>query len=389
MIYYKYKDTSANYENSTFEFSDGVSVEIESLPFNASSIINLIITSYSSDAEYSNSIEITFTTSGTYENNVLTASDEVITTLSTPTVFLNFPILKNCTGDWACQYYDGSIWTEEGCTVIGEIDGKVKVQISHTSKFRIYDSELVSSSDGSDDKNDGKHYGTVVIIGLLLLILCIGYTIGYLLDRNILKEKIVQAHVHHGSPVEEICENKDISHGFEKVDSPNEKSDIEKKSSLDSTVVIYKPSILKYHLTLGIFYNDPTFPKHDRVLSFILLLACQLTLEGALIGYYAIDEAYVSRSAAAAIVAVVLTLPLHATINLNLRAMLGRKCFIPTIIGFVGFALCLALSVAISAELTVGRHTEWVISFFWGILFEMTVQTVIMTTRYFIARRIK
>jgi len=139
---------------------------------------------------------------------------------------------------------------------------------------------------------------------------------------------------------------------------------------------------MNYHLTLGIFSCDPSFPKHDRVLALMLILAAQLTLEGALIGYYAIDEGYVSRTAAVAIVAVVLTLPLHGTINLNLRNLLRTKCFVFTIIAFVGFALCLALSVAISAELTVGRHTEWVASFFWGILFELTVQTVIMGSRY-------
>ena len=366
MIYYKFREVSSNYKDKTMSLDGDVTVTIESLPFEDTDLVDINIKTFPAAAEYSDMLEITFTKCGTYINKVLTKTTEEVVPLTTPTVLFQLPRHKNSTGTWTCQYYTGNTWKADGCEFVQETDGLVQMRISHTSLFRLYDSDLVSSSgDGSS-----RHYGPVILVGLLTLLLIVGYTVLKFVDKNEAKK--------HNKVVDVVHEKKS-SDLFDKVSGKDNDVTVIETSSQGKT------SLLSYHLVLGLFTYDPRFTKSDRILAICLILATQFTIEGALIGYTAIDVEWVSTMVAVAVIAVVLTIPLHIVANLNLRYVSKRLCKAATVIAFVGFMANVALTVAIAVELT-GRHSTWIISFFWGLLFESILGGLFMVARLMISK---
>jgi hypothetical protein len=370
MIYYKFREVGSGYSNKTISLDGDVSVKIESLPFEDTDLIDINIKTFSDPDQFSDMLEITFTKSGTYINKVLQKTSEEVVALSTPTVLFELPRHKNATGTWTCQYYTNGNWKNDGCEFESENNGVVQMRISHTSLFRLYDSDLVSSS---DDGSSSRHYGPVILTGLITLVLLIGYTATRFIDKYDRKKhqkiavEVNKKHEKHDSDV------------FEKVEGK------ENDSSIIETTRKPENQFIKYHLVFGIFTYDSRFTKSDRILAFCLILATQFTLEGALIGYTAIDIEWVSTMVAVAVIAVVLTIPLHVVVNLNLRHISGRLCRAATVLGFIGFIANVALTVAIAVDLT-SRHTTWIISFFWGLLFEFILEGIFMVSKYVISK---
>ena len=358
---YKHKDVASAYSNTSYTLGDGSVVQITSLPFASSDIVNLLINVYPQALEYSDIIDITFSSSGTYSNNVLNTTSEVVTPLTTATVSITFSIYNNASS-WACQYYDGSAWVESGCTITSVQANNVTALISHTSMFR------VSESTGAAD---GTHNGPVYIAGILVLILVVLYSIFYFVDRTASMKPV---HAQHGPVVEVVSEKG-------KVDDNSMVNDLD-MTYKDTRIqeVAARPasrSIFEYHLLFGLLKFSNEYPRVDKILCICVLAIAQLAIEGAIIGYDVLNSSYMSRNIEVGIIAVALTIPIKVIFRRGNRQLLRGASIVLTILGFITFFAGVALVIAISNLLTYGRHTQWVISFFWGLLFEFSLMTII------------
>lgn len=366
---YKIRDVASSYENTTFVFDDTTTVTIDNLPFNPETIVNLLISIYPQSDEYTNIVDVTFSSSGSYSNNVLLTTSEIVTPLTTPTVYIKFPLLKN-SSSLVCQYFDNG-WVESDCEITDEQTDYIEVLISHTSMFRL--SESTSTSE-----EGGKAYGPVYVAGIILIILVAGYIILHFIDK---RELTLQKQ----GPIPDAVSDLDKVEEFNSsviTRKENDKSQV----SIEAGVIGRKVSIVHSHLLFGIFKFDPIFTRADRFLSICLIFIAQLAIEGALIGYEVSDMGYVRKYASIAIIAVVLTLPVHILAVVGFGKCAGAIRIVFSVLCFVAFLVGVALVVAISAELTVGRHAQWIITFFWGLLFELSLETIIMIPRHLIAK---
>lgn len=369
LIHFKYRDLSSAYAEKTFYLDDSISVAIESLPFASSDLIDINIKSFPDEENYSNMLEITFTKCGTLENNVLVETAEEIMELTTSTVMFELPALKNVTGTWACQYYDGSSWKTDGCELEDQYDGIIKVRISHTTLFRLYDSDEVSTSD--DSSSSSRNYGPVIFISLLTLILISGYTVCYFLSKQEFKSDL--------SPVQDISIQQ-IKQGDDNLEVTEKDFKADNVNTAGN-----KSGLLSYNLMFGLFLREAWMNKADRLQALCIILSTQFAIEGALIGYNVIDSSWVSKIVVVAVISVVLTIPLNIVWNLNLRDNFKKGCTFVAILGFVVYALNFSLIVAMAARLTT-RHTTWIITYFWGVLFEIVLEGSIMVSKYLLLK---
>ena len=359
--YYKFREVSQNYTDKKIDV-DNISVFIESLPFNKTDLIDINIKTFPDIENFSDMIDLTFTKSGTYQNQIISKTEETVIPLTTPTVILFFQAQKNKTGIWVCQHYSQGIWISERCEMLQEKKGIIMVRISHSSLFRIYDSYLIPAT---SEPANFEYFGPVIIIGLLTLILVIGYTIFNILEKHDVK-KIRQVTV----------DVSDIKGGdiFENIESK------ENRVTVIETVRKSSMSCFSHHLIFGIFSYDKFLPRGYRILLICLILSTQFTLEGTMILFMKWNLGWTQTMATVASIAVTLTIPLHVIFNLTLRRFSGRLC---RIICYIAYFWCIAngvLSFLITIYI-VDRHTIWVLSFILGLAFEVIIQFIFMVLR--------
>lgn len=367
-VYYKFREVSANYENKTIGLDNNITVTIESLPFESTDLIDINIKSFPDEGGYSNILDITFTKYGIFKDNVLEVTEEKVMDLTTSTVLFEIPGLKNVTGGWACQYYTGNSWKSDGCEFEEETDTGIKMRISHTTMFRLYDASKIPS----DDSNSSETYAPIILVSGITMLLIVGYTILSFIDRKMIKAE-------KKSKIQVIT-NKDIK--FD--DSVENIDQFKNNKEIDSPTIVHKKSILTHHLLLGIFTNDLDFIKADRVLTFCLIIATQFTIQGALIGFDAIQLHGIYNMAAIAAISVGFTIPFHIIANLRIRSSFRKGCSALVVLGFITFASDIALVVAMALELT-SRYYTWIGTFFWSLLFEALLEVAIMAGRHMIA----
>ena len=99
IYYYKERGLSQDYTNTSINFIDGIKMNIVNLSSNPDTIINIIVSIYPQPDNFSNIIAISFTSSGTYINQVLNMTSEQAMNLSESTVQVLIPFNKEISED--------------------------------------------------------------------------------------------------------------------------------------------------------------------------------------------------------------------------------------------------------------------------------------------------
>ena len=347
---FKYNAISNNLAGTSYNFSDGTSVTIQSLPFYSTSILNLIVSIYPQANNYSSIVDITFTNNGNYINQTIVSSNEQIVSLTTSTVTILIPFTKSAS-NWACAYYDSGTWVQGGCTIEAVYSSSVLVRISHTSMFTLVEGNVASTSSSGNSA-----YGPVYLTGIFICLLLIGYPVLLILDKS--NRKLL-------TPVNES--NAKLSENTHVIINTSD----------------YEPiPLISYHLLIGICYQNKRIKKTHIFLTLMTIFNLQLVIEGALIGYYSIDESYQSRMALIGFIAVLCSVPLNILETFVRPTMQKIQIFLLGILNLIIFLTSSALTIEIAITLAYGRHNEWVISFFWGVFFEILMETLVLFIKY-------
>ena len=118
IYYYKQRELSVNFANTSILFNNDTHVKIIKLPFESDIIVNAIIISYPQPDNISSIISINFTSSGTYMNQVFNMTPEQLINLNESAVQILMPINNNASKTFDCISYNEGTWQSNGCSII-------------------------------------------------------------------------------------------------------------------------------------------------------------------------------------------------------------------------------------------------------------------------------
>ena len=146
-LYFKTRLLSSNYSNFNLVLNDRTEISINKLQFDPNMVINLIISIYPQNNDYSSVVSIKFTNSGNYTNHTLYINPEETLVLNSSSIInILIPYDKNAINQWACLSYNEASWTEIGCNVIKEQKASVLTEVTLNSFFKLTDSSTMNHS---------------------------------------------------------------------------------------------------------------------------------------------------------------------------------------------------------------------------------------------------
>ena len=151
-----YRETIQNLQNTQISLSD-LQLELpDSLPFSSDQIVDLELTRYEKLGNYSDLVDLSFYTGGTYSNFDLNLEDKTLyplKDLSDP-ISIEIPFHKS-QSDWECVHLVDGNWVQTGCQVVEVYNSSVKVNLTHTSMFtlRPLTSEIQIVEEPEDPEN--------------------------------------------------------------------------------------------------------------------------------------------------------------------------------------------------------------------------------------------
>jgi REJ domain len=351
--YYKYRGLCSSLYETMYNISNTVYGYINEVFFSGSEIINIVFMQYTQTDDYSDIVFLSLTSSGKSSTGTLGLSTENPLSLAASSIELSLYIKKNTTSSWACLRYNSGSW-EPNCKVVKVEDNYVTIQASTSSMYKIIDSSLVTFTTDN--------YGPVCITGILFLILIIVliYLLFYFEDDEQFWKR---------------SKNVEIK---KQEDQNTINLDVE-----DESFYYFVWTSLKLYSVFGMFAKDTKRSKINRILSTVCVLNTQLAIQGVFIGYYTVSTNYDFNLAAVGIISAACAFQFHFSLLICLY--LSNQILIRILRVFWGISIATAMSVIIfiSIKPAFGRHTDWVISFFWGVLSELMFEAIFSTSFYY------
>ena len=322
-LYYKTRLLSSNYSNFNLLLNDSTEIIVNQLQFDNDTIINLLVSVYPQINDYSSIINLNFTNSGNFKNHTLSLIPEEISVLnSSSSIQILIPYNKNITNQWACLTYNSSAWIEFDCTVIDVQNSSVLIEVTLNSFFKLADSSTLN--------NSSKTSPVIFIMAALVLLAIIIYAILSLVKSS----DEINNNVEQLSNVRLIC---------------------------------------KYHMLFGYISQSQTLKKSDRFLIYACTQNTILTIVGAFYNYNVITLTYEGEMILIGFIAAVCSLPLYTVANLCMNSYKWyRYAFIVFYIAI--FTACIILVCLLSLSQSYNVNIKWIISFFWGILFDIILE---------------
>ena len=326
LYYYKEREISLDYTNTSLLFNDGTEINNIKLSFGSESIINIIVAIYPQTNAFSSIININFTNSGAYINQTLNMTSEQALDLNGSTLQVLVPFNQNTSENWGCQSIENGSWSSNGCRVVEVLNSSVLIEVSVSSMFKLTEFSSSSSTPSS--------YIPIIMSGFLVFVLIFGYLIFYS------KEKMKLLH------------------------------QIETKPANQKVTRLY--DILSYHTLYGLFINDPYLMKSERLVTYICILNSGLVIEGV----FVVSSTFNNTNGWLVLIGFIASL---CTLFFNIIINLVKRKFVTVKRLFVIIMFIIAigdLAIVIIVTLLLGTHknNQWIICFGWGLLFNIAIE---------------
>ena len=327
-FYYKTRLLSSNYSNFTLVFNDSTEITITDLQFDPNTIVNLIVSIYPQINGYSSILSINFTESGNYTNHTLYLNPEETLLLNSSIITVLIPYYKNVTDQWRCTSYNGNLWTEADCTVIGMQNLSILIEISMNSFFQLGDSSSLNH-------NPSKFPSVIIITSVLMFSLYICCAIAFIVKSS--------------------------SH-YENDENTNKMSNLR--------------LIFRYHMLFWYITPSPRLKNLDRFIIHVCILNLTLAIEGALYYYNSISSNYQGEMILIGLIASICSIPLNIIPNIFMNSYEWHRYFF-LLFYFTTCTACAILACFLSLAQSDDTNIKWIISFFWGILFDIILEFLI------------
>ena len=275
---YRMTETPEKFKNTTFSIFDSNVTLPESLPFSNSTVVDLELTSYKQEGNYSDMVDLSFFTGGSYSGFDLQIEERSLYSLEDLSEPIGIEVLlrnESEVENWVCKYLKDGNWVEEGCEIAELKGNSAVIEVTHTSMFRLEsapakvvvtpDTDPVVQESEDCSQNYAPLYLMTAVSGvgivLAVLLLVIGRKSGY--------TEVVQS-----VPDTRKSEGNAEGDGFEteKYTARNEAPNFKTSK---------KQQFLLSHLTLGIL----RVPKGLRVIRIVCVIS-ELFILGCLIGAF-------------------------------------------------------------------------------------------------------
>lgn len=297
-----YKNTMLG--NKFFNFNVTISNRNISLPsvmpFQSSDIVNLYIYLYKNKGNYTDIIDIYFTSTGTYSNATLNQTTEAIIPIKNLANPINSSLVyyKPVKNEWLCSYYMQNNWYL-GCNIISNSYQYISFNTNHLSIFAmydIYDMVLPPPVYNPVTVTCGSSYNAIWILIVVLFIFIITLPLLWLGDKA---TKADLKKNYNTVKKEEKVENSIPSPSFSEESSRN-------NMSYDYAIQYPAKSItstsnrllicIESHLLFGICVPRTEFTRVLRFVTLLTVLVSQLTIEGLMFYGFETTSAGVSGS---------------------------------------------------------------------------------------------
>ena len=135
---YRMTEVPKNLKNTTIEALDLVMPE--SLPFGDTDVVDLELTTYKQEGNYSDIVDLSFFKGGSYSGFDLQLEDRSLYSLEDLSEPIGIKVLlrnESEVENWTCKYLKDGNWVEEGCEIAELRNDSAVIEVTHTSIFRL------------------------------------------------------------------------------------------------------------------------------------------------------------------------------------------------------------------------------------------------------------
>ncbi|OMJ78776.1 hypothetical protein SteCoe_21350 [Stentor coeruleus] len=394
-------------ENRTIELPSTLSTtEISS-----SSIVNFYILLHKNAGNYSDILDFSFSTSGTFQNFSYSFAEEKTVELKKLPKPIKFT-LKNhdkVLNEWNCAYLSADLWYNDGCKITSEGNESITFTFNHSSTISLVDlmdlSKLPPPIYIDDTTGCGTNYMPIWILIAFTFALVIFIPLAIWLDKiNPPEQEQFQPIPNKNMSGEfSIHEGEISASDSERSGQVNMSGDYEiaakKQSNTRSSILI----LFEGHLTFGLVLTQKNFNRFQRILSLHSVIILSLFIQGGLL--YGLEvtsknnpniskdyfKTYKSIYFGYTIISVAISFCFEVIFTI-LFSLYGKMRSFGVYTGVVLIAVIVAGSIIGTIYLALNMCDDWSaywsISFFWGILIEIIIlQTVAMIVRFCIVKR--
>lgn len=411
---YKYTNSLKYFLSRTFAIEDRI-IEIpstiSSTEISSSSIVNFYVLLHKNAGNYSDILDFSFSTSGTFQNFSYNFAEEKtieLTKLAKPIKFT----LKNHSkvlNEWNCAYLSMNLWYNDGCKITIEGNDSITFTFNHSSTISLVDlmdlSKLPPPIYIEDTTECGTNYMPIWILIAFTFALVVFIPLAIWLDRIKPPEQEQFQPIPNKNMSGEfsIHEGEVSASDSERSGQVNMSGDYEiatkKQSNTRSSIFI----LFEGHLTFGLILSQKNFSRFQRILSLHSALILSLFIQGGLL--YGLEvtsknnpdisknyfETYKSIYFGYTIISVAISFCFEIVFTI-LFSLYGKMRSFGVYTGVMLISVIIAGSIIGIIYLALNMCDDWSaywsISFFWGILIEIIIlQTVAMLIRFCIVKR--